>query len=154
MAERIIGLAGIPDNLQDVFKVLNMIPDWLGGSALGIFLVLSWQRWGGRLKAVVRDVLGRARKLIRIGNAEYIPFDNLIDVVSAIDMKPLGDDGVRVGTLPAGTNLVCLPSGHMRLALPVRISGHLEIRSGKPRIEVTLAGGSAGPTAAKATEDE
>lgn len=52
----------------------------------------------------------------------------LIDIRSAlnkVDMKPLGDSA-RVGRLPEGTNIVEMPSGEVRLALPIRLSGAVE----------------------------
>ena len=123
-ATRTLGVAGLPDDVNNVLRVLDMIPDWIGVASLTAFCIFSWQAWGGRVKSAVRKVLGRARRLastIKINNAEYIPFDNLVDVIGAVDMKPLGTDGVRYGALPKGTNLVCLPNGRVRLALPVRL---------------------------------
>ena len=80
----------------------------------------------GRSPCEIRcqESIGAGKKTgiaIKINNAEYIPFDNLVDVIGAVDMKPLGTDGVRYGALPKGTNLVCLPNGRVRLALPVRL---------------------------------
>ena len=42
-------------------------------------------------------------------------------VLAKVDMKPLGDSA-RVGRLPDGTNIVEMPNGQIRLALPVRLS--------------------------------
>ena len=165
--ERYIGLAGVPDDVEavrsEIDSMISAIPTPLYWSVFGASLMAALifnaiyvtENWVSRAKVAIRKAAGQAGKLvprIKIGGAEYIPFNNLIDVVGAIDMEPLGDDGVRVGTLPAGANLVCLPSGHVRLALPVRISATL--RSGSPRIEVTLAGCAAVPTLAKAAGNE
>ena len=151
IGERIVGLAGLPDDLAAWQKFLNMIPDEIFGAAIALTAVFAWQRWGSRMNTAVRETLGRAGKLLKIGNTEYIPFDNLVDVVNEIDMKPLGTEGARYGTLPEGTNLVCFPDGRVRLALPVNLA--VSFRSGSPKIGVTLAGGSAVPTGTKARDD-
>ena len=46
---------------------------------------------------------------------------DLRSVLTKVDMKPLGDSA-RVGRLPDGTNIVEMPNGQIRLALPVRLS--------------------------------
>ena len=46
---------------------------------------------------------------------------DLRSVLAKVDMEPLGDSA-RVGRLPDGTNIVEMPNGQIRLALPVRLS--------------------------------
>ena len=140
-AARIIGLAGLPADFDMVVRILGMIPDWIGGPLFGIFLVLSWQQWGYRMRAAIRKILGQARERFRIGSTDYVPFDNLIEITSSIAMQPLGTDGIRVGKLPEGTNLVCLPNGRVRLALPVRIKPlGLELDVGNPEVSIEIDG--------------
>ena len=46
---------------------------------------------------------------------------DLRSVLAKVAMEPLGDSA-RVGRLPDGTNIVEMPNGQIRLALPVRLS--------------------------------
>lgn len=55
---------------------------------------------------------------LNIGKSEHYAFTNLIDVVGALDMTPLGPEGAKVGALPNGSNLVTFPDGTVQLALP------------------------------------
>ena len=45
---------------------------------------------------------------------------DLRSVLAKVDMEPLGDSA-RVGRLPERTNIVEMPNGQIRLALPVRL---------------------------------
>ena len=56
--------------------------------------------------------------------------------VRDLPMVPLGTDGAEYAPLPEGTNVVRLPDGTIRLALPVRIFA--SIRSGVPTVTVKL----------------
>ena len=42
-AERLIGLAGLPDDTLKIVEILGMIPDWIGLPALTLFCVFTWQ---------------------------------------------------------------------------------------------------------------
>lgn len=94
------------------------------------------QAFSHAFSSAVRKALDRARERLTIGSAEYIPFDNLIDVVSEIDMKPIGTKGLRCGELPRGTSLMCWPDGSVRLALPIRVS----ISAGEPTVHIGVQG--------------
>ena len=47
----------------------------------------------------------------------------LRETIDDLPQKPLGTDGTTYVDLPNGTRVVTLPSGEIRLALPVQISG-------------------------------
>ena len=49
---------------------------------------------------------------------------DLRSVLAKVDMEPLGDSA-RVGRLPNGTNIVEMPNGQIRLALPVRLEANM-----------------------------
>ncbi|MCY4623940.1 MAG: hypothetical protein OXC99_02930 [Chloroflexi bacterium] len=93
-------------------------------AALIFSVIYLTENWADRVKAAVRKALGQAERLvstIRIGGAEYIPFDNLVDVLGKIDMEPTEPDGTRWGALPAGARIVCMPNGRVTIALPVDV---------------------------------
>lgn len=54
---------------------------------------------------------------------------DLRSVLSRVKMRPLNDGG-RVGRLPNLTNIVEMPDGQIRLALPVRLAADLEVAVG------------------------
>ena len=139
IGERIVGLAGLPDDLAAWQDILNMIPDEVFGGAVVLTALFAWQRWGDRVKSATKKAAGRAGRLvstIKIRGTDYIRFDDLIDVVSEVEMKPLGADGGRYGTLPDGTNIVTMADGTVRLALPVYIGARF--RGGSPTANVSF----------------
>ena len=65
--ERLIGLAGLPDDFRRVVDTIPMIPDWVGLPALTAFIIFSWQSDWGRQKrdqvtAAYRSAMDRWRK--------------------------------------------------------------------------------------------
>lgn len=57
--ERIIGLAGLPDDFRTLVNAVGMIPDWVGGSALAAFCIFSWQsEWAGRRRKEIASLFG------------------------------------------------------------------------------------------------
>ena len=63
-------------------------------------------------KADLREILAAHNQEIR----------DIRLVVSDLQMEPLGTDGTKYARLPDGTNIVEMPNGQIRLALPVRLS--------------------------------
>ena len=137
--ERVVGLAGIPDDVQAWMEIRAMIPDELFGALVCGSLFLAWQSaWGRRQRERIRTAFGRATKMFMIGGAEYVPFTNLVDVVSEVDMTPLGPDGVTCGALPEGTNLVCFPNGTVQLASPTKAIS-FSAKAGTPKSHIQVS---------------
>ena len=56
--ERIIGLAGLPDDYRKIAECLGMIPDWVGISALTAFCIFTWpSAWFARQRQALADGL-------------------------------------------------------------------------------------------------
>ena len=64
--------------------------------------------------------------------------EKLQKTVKSLPQKPLGADGTTFAELPSGTNAVTLPSGEVRLALPVSIAdrGTITISAQPPTLSV------------------
>ncbi len=62
LVERIIGLAGIPDDFATWLRAMNLIPTPLAMFALGAFTLFLWARWsasyGGRLSPKQNRIIG------------------------------------------------------------------------------------------------
>ena len=71
--------------------------------------------------------LGDLKEQFAANNQELKSVKATID---SLPMEPLGTDGAEYAPLPNGTNVVKMPDGTVRLALPVRLGADLEITVG------------------------
>lgn len=57
-----IGLAGVPDDLRTIFKMMSLVPSWVGAVALTLFGVFLIEKWGDNVvfaaKSLWRKGLG------------------------------------------------------------------------------------------------
>lgn len=110
-----------------VDRMADDIPTWVivlvMGSSGAIALALFSHFWSED-EINVEKVQNAIRDVLREDNAQV---QSLEEIVQQLPSTPFGPDGMAYVELPKGTRAIRMPNGNIRIVLPVRVSGRLEL---------------------------
>ena len=96
----------------------------IAAGCFGVLLIIESVRIFSAKKDTSLATLGDLKEWSVASNLEL---QSIRDAAEKLPMEPLGADGTELVRLPNNTNLVKLPDGSFRLALPVRLRASLDV---------------------------